>query len=203
MARRCTNCAYTTDQPLLNQCPLCDNPMAIICLTGNRQRPEPRRATGDSRPHSHTRPGSPWVLRGVVAAVVVAAAVGLWMSNRPRANAVGSPTGKRVMVGGSVRQAVLALEPVPDTSGRVSLHDLLAPNAPRSGRFTWSDGSRVLAVTFRRGSIVNVSETDLGGHGFGGGSHVTIDADPGDGPDDSADPTETDPPIPPRRKGAP
>jgi hypothetical protein len=101
--------------------------------------------------------------------VVAAALIGVLVYVNTRGGqdgkgGAGSPNGKpavRITLGSPIRDAVLALEPVPDSNRSVSLHDLLGPNAPKSGHFTYSDGRRHIAVSFKNGRVTSVNESQI------------------------------------------
>lgn len=187
MPRKCTGCDYTTDDPFLGTCPWCSKSLAIVTSTGNRRSARVdwrRERTGrrSLRTVGGWWPGGGWgvwvTLAVVVGGLFYAALAGGGRGDaRPR-NA-GQPLG-RVKVGMSLRDAVLALEPTPPADGRVtSLHDLLdADPDTASGSFTYCDNSPVVRVTFRRGKVTGVSESD--GRFRPGGRQVDIQLDPGD-----------------------
>ncbi len=74
-----------------------------------------------------------------------------------RSRSTPSPA-SRLSVGMSLRDAVLALEPVRTADG-LSLHGLLdSDQDTASGTFTFCDNSPFIRVTFRNGRVTGVSE---------------------------------------------
>ena len=164
MPRRCNDCKYTIDTHA-DRCPKCGGFMAIVCRTGGNAGPEddPRRPVATE--HRSGRPA--WVVPAVVALLALVGVLAYLNWRGGRASGGGQPNANpdnpvaRISLGMPIRDAVLALEPTPDTSRRVSLHDLLRPNAPKSGSFTYSDGRRTTTVRFRDGKVTSVNETAI------------------------------------------
>jgi hypothetical protein len=166
--------------------------MAIVCRTGGNAGPEdnPRRPMA-----ADLKSGRPaWVIPAIVALVVLVSVLAYlnWSGGRARERGQPDLTSDkavpRISLGMPISDAVLALEPKPDPSRRVTLHDLLGPNAPKSGSFTDSDGRRTTFVRFRDGKVTSVNETVInlppGMVGqLGATTHVTIAADDGGAPE--------------------
>lgn len=167
--------------------------MAIVCQTGGNAGPEddPRRRTETAPLRTISSPV--WVISAIIIVVVLVGV--LAYMNRPgeEAGAGGQPNADpdkpvaRIALGMPIRDAVLALEPEPDPKRRVTLHDLLGPNAPKSGHFTYSDGRRTTTVRFRDGKVTSVNEMAINyPPGMAGyipeTAHVTISADDDEAP---------------------
>jgi hypothetical protein len=184
MPRRCNDCKYTIDTHA-DRCPRCGGYMAIVCRTGGNARPEddPRHPMATDQKSGRRT----WMISAIVALVALAGVLAYfnWRGGRAGRDGRPNPTADkavaRISLGMPIRDAVLALEPEPDPSRRVSLHDLLGPNAPTSGSFTYSDGRRMTSVRFRDGKVTSVNETVInlppGMIGqLGETTHVTITA---------------------------
>lgn len=194
MPRRCNDCKHTTDTHA-DRCPKCGGYMAIVCRTGGNASPEDDPRGGVyARPGGGSGSGRPsWVVPAVVVAVVLIGVL-IYLNSRggrhpgrdERAGPTADQPAARIALGAPVRDAVLALEPEPDPNRRVTLHDLLGPNAPKSGHFTFSDGRRTTTVRFRNGKVTSVNESHINyPPGMAGympeAVHVTITADDEDG----------------------
>jgi hypothetical protein len=163
--------------------------MAIVCQTGGNARPEDdprRRPTAVDR--TSGRSTRTWVIAAIVIVLAFVGGVAYFNRSEPAGGVGEQPhpapdqPAARIALGMPIRDAVLALEPEPNPKGRVSLHDLLGPNAPKSGHFTHSNGRRTTTVRFRDGKVTSVDETTINyPPGMAGyipeSAHITIAAD--------------------------
>jgi hypothetical protein len=166
MPRRCNDCKYTINTHA-DRCPKCGGYMAIVCQTGGNAGPEddPRRkpTAVDRGSGISTRT---WVIAAIVIVLAFVGGVAYFNRSEPAGGVGEQPhpapdqPAARISLGMPIRDAVLALEPEPNPKGRVSLHDLLGPNAPKSGHFAYSEGGRTTTVAFRDGKVTAVNEVN-------------------------------------------
>jgi hypothetical protein len=106
-----------------------------------------------------------WVIAAIVIVLAFVGGVAYFDRSGPpgggeQPDAAPDQPAARIALGMPIRDAVLTLEPEPNPKGRVSLHDLLGPNAPKSGHFAYSEGGRTTTVAFRDGKVTAVNEVN-------------------------------------------